>query len=95
MIESPDNKTERHQVDFLRTGALRVAIMTPNQQLPVDWNAVADTFCEAWTSPVGKPDFDTLANMYAHDSDIVIYDSLPPSMDLVGLRQCEHRFMMG
>lgn len=44
----------------------------------VDWNAVADRFCAAWTSDTGKPDFNSLSEMYAHDDDVVIYDSLPP-----------------
>ncbi len=44
----------------------------------VDWNVVADRFCAAWTSDVGKPDFDDLAELYAHDNDTIIYDSLPP-----------------
>ncbi len=46
--------------------------------MAVDWNAVADRFCAAWTSEAGKPDFDTLSAMYAPDDDTVIYDSLPP-----------------
>ena len=53
-------------------------ITTPNQQLPVNWEAVADRFCEAWTSSIGKPNFDTLGEMYARDEDVIIYDTLPP-----------------
>lgn len=55
--------------------------MPPNAILAADgpdWNAVADRFCAAWTSPTGTPDFDTLGAMYAPDPDIVIYDSLAP-----------------
>lgn len=43
-----------------------------------DWNEVADRFCRAWTTGTGKPDFYVLADMYAPDPDIIIYDSLPP-----------------
>lgn len=43
-----------------------------------DWNAVADIFCAAWSTDDGKPNFDVLAEMYAHDADVVIYDSLAP-----------------
>lgn len=51
---------------------------TSNQHLPVDWNAVADEFCLAWTSEDGRPDFDTLAHFYAPDDDVIIFDALPP-----------------
>lgn len=44
----------------------------------IDWNAVADAFCAAWTSDEGRPDFETLSQFYAQDADIVIFDTLPP-----------------
>ena len=44
----------------------------------IDWNDVADAFCAAWTSDQGRPDFETLSQFYAHDADVVIFDTLPP-----------------
>lgn len=52
--------------------------MTPNRTNPVDWDRVADDFCHAWTSDIGRPDFDRLAAFYAPDDDVVIFDALPP-----------------
>lgn len=53
-------------------------MQTPNLTSNPDWEAVADAFCDAWTSENGQPDFDTLAHFYAPDDDIIIYDTLPP-----------------
>lgn len=51
---------------------------TANSHSPVNWENVADEFCAAWTSPVGKPDLDRLACFYAPDDDVIIYDTLAP-----------------
>lgn len=45
---------------------------------PVQWEIVADQFCDAWSTSTGEPDYATLAGMYAPDDDVVIFDSLPP-----------------
>lgn len=42
------------------------------------WDERADRFCKAWSSDVGRPDFETLSKIYATDADVVIYDTLPP-----------------
>ena len=36
------------------------------------WNERADRFCKAWSSEVGRPDFDTLSKVYAADADVDI-----------------------
>lgn len=51
------------------------------------WNERADRFCKAWSSAVGRPDFDTLSRIYATDPDVVILDTLPP---IEGFRGFEH-----
>lgn len=49
-----------------------------------NWSAITDEFCAAWTSENGQPDLETLANFYAHDADVVIYDTLPPLEGFAG-----------
>ena len=51
------------------------------------WNERADRFCKAWSSEVGRPDFDTLSKVYAADADVVIYDTLPPIQGFRGFEQ--------
>jgi ketosteroid isomerase-like protein len=51
------------------------------------WNERADRFCKAWSSDVGRPDFDTLSKVYAADADVVIYDTLPPIQGFRGFEQ--------
>ncbi len=51
------------------------------------WNERADRFCRAWSSEVGRPDFDTLSTIYAADADVVIYDTLPPIQGFRGFEQ--------
>ncbi len=51
------------------------------------WNERADRFCKAWSSEVGRPDFDTLSKLYAADADVVIYDTLPPIHGFCGFAQ--------
>lgn len=50
----------------------------PTSASQPDWERIADAFCAAWTSDEGRPDFEALAQFYAHDDDVVIYDTLPP-----------------
>jgi len=51
------------------------------------WNERADRFCEAWSSGVGRPDFASLAKVYAPDADVVIFDTLPPMQGFRGFEQ--------
>jgi len=51
------------------------------------WNERADRFCKAWSSEVGRPDFDALSKVYAADADVVIYDTLPPLEGFRGFEQ--------
>lgn len=51
------------------------------------WNERADTFCKAWSSEVGRPDFQVLSKLYAADADVVIYDTLPPIHGFLGFEQ--------
>jgi ketosteroid isomerase-like protein len=51
------------------------------------WNERADRFCEAWSSEVGRPNFDALSELYAAESDVVIYDTLPPIQGFRGFEQ--------
>ena len=51
-----------------------------------EWENRADEFCRAWSSEVGRPNFEALSQLYAADSDVVIYDTLPP---LAGFRGFE------
>jgi ketosteroid isomerase-like protein len=51
------------------------------------WNERADRFCKAWSSAVGRPDFETLSKLYAPDTDIVIFDTLPPIHGFRGFEQ--------
>lgn len=69
--------------------------MTPNQIFPIDWIAVADAFCHAWSSNQGLPDYDYLSNLYAHDNDIIIYDSLPPLKGFRGFSQLRSEIYPG
>jgi|SRR3990172_5133062 len=68
---------------------------TPNQVLPVDWTAVADAFCRAWSSDRGSPDYRYLANLYAPDDDVVIYDTLPPMGGFLGFTQLRNEIYPG
>ena len=63
--------------------------MTSDNRL-ASWNERADRFCEAWSSEVGRPDFDTLSKIYAADADVVIYDTLPPIEGFRGFEQMRH-----
>jgi len=69
--------------------------MTPNQVFPVDWAAVADAFCQAWSSNRGSPDYDCLANFYAPDDDVIIYDTLPPLQGFLGFKQLRNEIYPG
>jgi len=60
--------------------------MTSNDDI-ASWNERADRFCEAWSSGVGRPDFDALSKIYAPDADVVIYDTLPPIQGFRGFEQ--------
>ena len=60
--------------------------MTSGNEM-ASWNERADRFCEAWSSEVGRPDFDTLSKIYAADADVVIYDTLPPIEGFRGFEQ--------
>src|SRR5262249_30513478 len=44
--------------------------MTSDDEM-ASWNERADRFCQAWSSDVGRPDFDTLSKIYAPDDDVV------------------------
>ena len=52
-----------------------------------DWDRAADEFCQAWSSDVGRPDYARLADFYAPDPDVVIYDSLAPLAGFRGFEQ--------
>jgi hypothetical protein len=53
----------------------------------MDWEQVADRFCDAWTTEDGQPDYTLLRELYSEDGDIVIYDSLPPLEGFRGFDQ--------
>ena len=59
----------------------------PSDNDMASWNERADRFCKAWSSEVGRPDFDTLSTIYAVDPDVVIYDTLPPIQGFRGFEQ--------
>ena len=61
--------------------------MTHANQESSEWQDRVDLFCRAWSSEVGVPDFATLAELYASDPDITIYDTLPP---LEGFQGFDH-----
>ncbi len=69
--------------------------MTPNQVFPIDWTAVADAFCQAWSSNRGSPDYDYLASFYAPDDDVIIYDTLPPIGGFLGFAQLRNEIYPG
>ena len=52
-----------------------------------EWQNRIQEYCEAWTTDNGDPNFDRLAMFYAMDSDVVIYDSLPPLEGFAGFAQ--------
>jgi ketosteroid isomerase-like protein len=52
-----------------------------------EWENRIHEYCEAWTTDSGHTDFDRLATFYAMDSDVVIYDSLPPLEGFAGFAE--------
>ncbi|AFY97007.1 YybH family protein [Chamaesiphon minutus] len=52
-----------------------------------EWQNRIQEYCEAWTTDSGCPNFDRLETFYAMDSDVVIYDSLPPLEGFTGFAQ--------
>lgn len=52
-----------------------------------EWQSRIHEYCEAWTTDSGHPDFERLATFYAMDSDVVIYDSLPPLEGFAGFAE--------
>jgi ketosteroid isomerase-like protein len=69
--------------------------MTPNQIYPIDWTAVADAFCQAWSNNRGSPDYDYLAKLYAPENDVIIYDTLPPLDGFLGFAQLRNKIYPG
>lgn len=61
--------------------------MTQNSTDLSQWQQRIETYCKAWTTDTGKPDFETLSTFYAKDNDVVIYDSLPPLEGFTGFDQ--------
>ncbi|MFO1393634.1 MAG: nuclear transport factor 2 family protein [Steroidobacteraceae bacterium] len=59
------------------------------------WNERADRFCRAWSSEVGRPDFDALSELYAADPDVVIHDTLPPIHGFRGFEQMRQSIYPG
>lgn len=59
------------------------------------WNERADRFCAAWSSEVGRPNFDALSEMYAAEPDVVIYDTLPPIQGFRGFKQMRQSIYPG
>lgn len=60
--------------------------MTQSNDTAAEWEARADRFCQAWSSEAGVPDFTALADFYASDPDVRIYDTLPPLEGFLGFR---------
>ncbi|MCC5621981.1 DUF4440 domain-containing protein [Nostoc sp. CHAB 5715] len=52
-----------------------------------EWQNRIQEYCEAWTTDSGHPNFERLATFYAMDSDVVIYDSLPPLEGFAGFAE--------
>jgi ketosteroid isomerase-like protein len=61
----------------------------------IDWNERADAFCRAWSSEEGHPDYGALSKFYAPDTDVVIYDTLPPLGGFRGFEQMRHTIYPG
>lgn len=53
----------------------------------IEWQNRIQEYCKAWTTDSGQPNFEHLATFYAMDSDIVIYDSLPPLEGFAGFAE--------
>ena len=71
-------------------GALvSVSVTNPN------WDRAADEFCQAWSSDVGRPDYARLADFYAPDPDVVIYDTLAPLAGFRGFEQMREAIYPG
>ena len=49
-----------------------------------EWQQRIEDYCEAWTTYDGKPDFKRIGEYYAHDPDVIIYDTLPPLEGFTG-----------
>jgi ketosteroid isomerase-like protein len=60
-----------------------------------NWDRAADEFCQAWSSDVGRPDYARLADFYAPDPDVVIYDSLAPLAGFRGFEQMREAIYPG
>ena len=60
-----------------------------------NWDRAADEFCEAWSSDVGRPDYARLADFYAPDPDVVIYDTLAPLAGFRGFEQMREAIYPG
>lgn len=55
-----------------------------NTSTNAQWQQRIENYCEAWTTYDGKPDFDRIGEYYAHDPDVIIYDTLPPLEGFTG-----------